>query len=353
MSLAAALPARRSRRRRCRPRVTRARSASRSANGPTPQNRSATVLRLAGMRRAPAARASLRPPRSPAGRRRAAARRARGPCARVGAARCAIISPWRVSRASRCAVGKPRQRAVRVGVQRARAAHVDIEPAVGRGHLDVERLARGLQRLGDRPGGRDRAVERGREHRAAIDRRRSDARAAPRKPTSSMSRRAAARMKDGAAAALAMRIDQRIDRRVDARLARALRPQARASRRGSARRPNAGSRSRRRCRNAGRTAAMRSATCRRRPAADGGDRDGPATARPRRSRPAMCRAHRAARRRIGDAVAAMADARDDEPLRQASFTVSTAISLPSASNTLATMPLASRPARAYIAAGVS
>jgi hypothetical protein len=38
---------------------------------------------------------------------------------------------------------------------------------------------------------------------------------------------------------------------------------------------------------------------------------------------------------------------------QASFTVSVLKSLPSASNTLATMALASRPARAYIAAGAS
>ncbi len=38
---------------------------------------------------------------------------------------------------------------------------------------------------------------------------------------------------------------------------------------------------------------------------------------------------------------------------QASFTVSASASLPSASNTLMTMPLASRPALAYIAAGES
>src|SRR5262249_20548253 len=40
-------------------------------------------------------------------------------------------------------------------------------------------------------------------------------------------------------------------------------------------------------------------------------------------------------------------------LAQASLAVSVLTSLPSASNTLATMPLASRPARPYIAAGVS
>jgi hypothetical protein len=43
----------------------------------------------------------------------------------------------------------------------------------------------------------------------------------------------------------------------------------------------------------------------------------------------------------------------DAPADQASFTVLTAASLPSASNTLATMPLRSRPASAYIAFGES
>ena len=43
----------------------------------------------------------------------------------------------------------------------------------------------------------------------------------------------------------------------------------------------------------------------------------------------------------------------DAPADQASFTVLTAASLPSASNTLATMPLRSRPAIAYIVFGES
>ena len=89
----------------------------------------------------PAAPAPPRRPRSPAGTRPAAARPARGPSCTVGAARCATISPWRVSRASRCVSATPRQRGRALRRQRARAAHVDVEPGVGRRHLDVERLA--------------------------------------------------------------------------------------------------------------------------------------------------------------------------------------------------------------------
>ena len=81
--------------------VTRARSARRNANGPTPQNRSATVLASAQW-----LSTSLASAISPAC---VACRKAPGGstrCARpmrsVGAAGCAIISPWRVRRASRC-----------------------------------------------------------------------------------------------------------------------------------------------------------------------------------------------------------------------------------------------------------
>src|SRR4051812_44276966 len=54
--------------------------------------------------------------------------------------------------------------------QRARSAHVEIETALGRRHLDVERLARALERFRDRPGGLDRAGEGGRQDRATINR---------------------------------------------------------------------------------------------------------------------------------------------------------------------------------------
>ena len=66
-----------------------------------------------------------------------------------------------------------------------------------------------------------------------------------------------------------------------------------------------------------------------------------------------------ASRRIRYAIAAMSDAVDGEPLgqwqrRQASRPASIlAASLPSASNTFLTMPLASSPALAYIAVGES
>ena len=64
-------------------------------------------------------------------------------------------------------------------------------------------------------------------------------------------------------------------------------------------------------------------------------------------------------RRIRHAIAAMGDAIDGEPFgqwqrRQASRPASIlAASLPSASNTFLTMPLASSPALAYIAVGES
>ncbi len=54
-----------------------------------------------------------------------------------------------------------------------------------------------------------------------------------------------------------------------------------------------------------------------------------------------------------DGFALVREGRSSPPGNQASLTVSVLTSLPSASNTLATMPLASRPARPYIAAGVS
>ena len=76
------------------------------------------------------------------------------------------------------------------------------------------------------------------------------------------------------------------------RPAPASRPRCRASRRDSARSPSAGSRSRRRRRNADRTArSVPGWRARPRPGAGGRD-DGPAPARPRRSRRPACRARR-------------------------------------------------------------
>src|SRR5205085_4250355 len=52
---------------------------------------------------------------------------------------------------------------------RARAAQVDVEAAVGPGHLDVEWFVR-AERFGQRPRGSDRARERRREDRTLVNR---------------------------------------------------------------------------------------------------------------------------------------------------------------------------------------
>ena len=118
----------------------RARSARRSANGPTPQNRSATILALPTWPATSRARVC-----SPAA---VACRKTPGgsvTCARpivtVGAARCAISSPWRVRRASRWVAASRASARHPRRVQRAGAAHVHVDAGVGRGDLDVERLA--------------------------------------------------------------------------------------------------------------------------------------------------------------------------------------------------------------------
>src|SRR3954464_9258841 len=67
-------------------------------------------------------------------------------------------------------VGDPRQRAGALRRQRPGPAHVDIEPALGRRYLDVERFGRAAERFRQRPGGLNRAAERWREHRTLIDR---------------------------------------------------------------------------------------------------------------------------------------------------------------------------------------
>src|SRR5262249_48004824 len=54
-------------------------------------------------------------------------------------------------------------------IQCAGAAHVDVEAGIGRGHLDVERLAGRLKRLGNGPGCLDGAAEAGRQDRARVD----------------------------------------------------------------------------------------------------------------------------------------------------------------------------------------
>ena len=171
----------------------------------------------------------------------------------TGGVRISTSSPWRVSRASRCCSAMRDSVVIKADRQRAGAAHIDVEPAVGCGDLDVERLADRDQRLGDGPGRLDRAVQTGVEDRAAVDR--DDVvRTCRRIADLEHVVRAHPRVQGDAPAAGAMGIDQRRHLAIDSRLRQHRRPRARASRRGRARRPNAGSRSRRRRRNADRTA---------------------------------------------------------------------------------------------------
>ena len=106
------------------------------------------------------------------------------------------------------------------GRQRAGAAHVDVEAGIGRGDLNVERLFRGIERFGNRPGGVDRAVEAFGQDRTAVDR--DDVvRARGGEADLKHVMRAAPGMEHGPAAALAMRVDEIGDRRVEAGLAQA------------------------------------------------------------------------------------------------------------------------------------
>ena len=171
----------------------------------------------------------------------------------VGVARCAISSPWRVSRARRWVSARRTSAAARCGGRLPGAAHVDVEPGIGRRHLDVERLLHRAERFGERPGGGDRAVERWRQHRATVDR---DDVVCPigRKADLEHVMHAAPRMEDRAPPTLPVRVDQVADRRIEAGLAQCRADQARASIPDSARNPSAGSGSRRTRRNAGRSA---------------------------------------------------------------------------------------------------
>jgi hypothetical protein len=54
--------------------------------------------------------------------------------------------------------------------QRAGAAHIHVDAGIGRGHVNIERLFRGLEYFGHRPGRGNGAVEAGRQDRATVDR---------------------------------------------------------------------------------------------------------------------------------------------------------------------------------------
>ena len=68
------------------------------------------------------------------------------------------------------AVDNLRQRRCLHRHQRARSAHVHIEPRVGRGHLDIERLARRREHFGNVPRRWECPAERRRKNWAALDR---------------------------------------------------------------------------------------------------------------------------------------------------------------------------------------
>ena len=149
--------------------VTSARAARRRAKVPTPANRSATRL-------APARAATTRAP-SAASPACVACRKAPGGSSRVAAPmastgrRCSTtMTPWFDSRARSCAIAAP-TRAWRSASPSLPAPRRSMSrPLRVPVTMHVERLAERRQHLGDGAGGGDRAVERGVEHRASLDR---------------------------------------------------------------------------------------------------------------------------------------------------------------------------------------
>ncbi len=179
--------------------------------------------------------------------------------------------------------------------QRAGAAHVDVEADIGGRDLDVERLADHDQRLGQRPGRIERAAQAGIEDRAAVDRN-DVVRTCRTEADLEHLVGAHPGVQRDAAAADAMGIDQRVDVAIDLRPRQRLDHDVAFPGCGRVRFPNAGSRIRRRRRNADRTA--RSAAglaCR--PAAGAGGPGDPAPSPPRWPRPIAYMAHRPAVRR--------------------------------------------------------
>ena len=110
--------------------------------------------------------------------------------------------------------GNARQYPDHGGRYRAGAAHVDIEAAIGRGDLDVERLSHRDQRLGDGPGRLDRAVQMRIQDRTAVDRY-DVVRIGRGKSDLENVMRSHPRVQRDAAAAEAMGIDQRRDLAID------------------------------------------------------------------------------------------------------------------------------------------
>ena len=106
-------------------------------------------------------------------------------------------------------------------IERARAPDVHIDAGIGRGRLDVERLAGRAQRLGHRPGGLDDSGKAGREDRAAVDR--HDAMGLARgKADLQHVMGGAAGVQHDAAASCAMGVDEVVDLGRDAGLAQGI-----------------------------------------------------------------------------------------------------------------------------------
>ena len=112
--------------------------------------------------------------------------------------------------------GEARERCRVACPERPGAAHVDVEPGIGCGDLDVERLP-GPDGFRNCPCGGQRAIKRGREHRTTVDP--NDVVRAPgRKAHLQHAMRGTARVKHRTPPPLPVRIDQFADRRVEPRL---------------------------------------------------------------------------------------------------------------------------------------
>ena len=98
----------------------------------------------------------------------------------AGGARCTTISPWRVSRASLCWAATRASAVVAAVVSGPEPRKSTSSPSSVAVTWMSSGLRMRLDRLGDRPGGGKRAIERRRKDRAAVDGDDAGARAARR-----------------------------------------------------------------------------------------------------------------------------------------------------------------------------
>ena len=256
--------------------ATRAFAASRSANGPTPQNRSAMCL--ARLQCSDTSAASVSSPATVACRNEPGGSvTCAVPIAMIGGVRISTSSPWRVSRASRCCSAMRDSVAIMAvgsGPEPRTSTSSPLSVAViwmSSGFpiaISGSAIAHAASSAPSRC--RDRESDSGRSERCRANWPRRN----PTLSTSCVPIRACSVMRRRPRPWASI---SGADLAIDPGLRQRRRPRVRASRRGSARPPSAGSRSRRRRRNAGRTA--RSAPgLRSRPAAGAGGRDGPGPA---------------------------------------------------------------------------